>query len=84
MATATYFVVLPFFRTVDGDLVADEAIEAPDANTARVQAEQVAHARGGAVAFSRTGDPATGLYADALVLGRYGAVPDDLSEFSGA
>ena len=84
MATVTYFVVLPFFRTVDGDLVADEAIEAPDANTARVQAEQVAHARAGAVAFSRTGDPQTGIYADAVILARYGEVPDNLGEFGSA
>ena len=82
MATLTYYVVLPFFRDADGHLVADEAIEAPDANMARTQAEQVAHARGGAVAFSRTGDPATGQYA-AVILGRYGEVPDDLSEFGG-
>jgi hypothetical protein len=33
----------------------------------------------GAVAFSRTGDPATGDFSDATVLRKFGDVPDDLS-----
>jgi hypothetical protein len=33
----------------------------------------------GAVAFSRTGDPATGDFHDATVLRKFGDVPDDLS-----
>ena len=33
----------------------------------------------GAVAFSRTGDPATGDFGDATVLRKFGDVPDDLS-----
>jgi hypothetical protein len=33
----------------------------------------------GAVAFSRTGDPATGVFSNAKVIKRFGAVPDDLS-----
>jgi hypothetical protein len=33
----------------------------------------------GAVAFSRTGDPATGDFSDATVLRKFGVVPDDLS-----
>jgi hypothetical protein len=33
----------------------------------------------GAVAFSRTGDPATGNFRDATVLRKFGDVPDDLS-----
>jgi len=31
------------------------------------------------VAFSRTGDPATGDFRDATVLRKFGDVPDDLS-----
>lgn len=34
---------------------------------------------GGAVAFSRTGDPATGEFSDATVIRKFGDVPDDLS-----
>jgi hypothetical protein len=33
----------------------------------------------GAVAFSRTGDPATGNFGDAIVIKKFGDVPDDLS-----
>jgi len=34
----------------------------------------------GAVAFSRTGDPATGDFSDANVIRKFGNVPDDLSK----
>jgi hypothetical protein len=33
----------------------------------------------GAVAFSRTGDPATGDFSDAKVIRKFGDVPNDLS-----
>jgi len=33
----------------------------------------------GAVAFSRTGDPATGDFGDAIVIKKFGDVPEDLS-----
>jgi putative transposase len=33
----------------------------------------------GALAFSRTGDPATGDFRDARIIGKFGDVPDDLS-----
>jgi hypothetical protein len=33
----------------------------------------------GTVAFSRTGDPATGDFREATVLRKFGDVPDDLS-----
>jgi hypothetical protein len=33
----------------------------------------------GAVAFSRTGDPATGDFSDAKVIGNFADLPDDLS-----
>jgi hypothetical protein len=35
----------------------------------------------GAVAFSKTGDPQLGEWADAIILGRYGDVPDDLAPY---
>jgi hypothetical protein len=34
----------------------------------------------GAVAFSRTGNPASGEFADAVLLKAFGDVPSDLSE----
>ncbi len=33
----------------------------------------------GAIAFSRTGDPDTGVFGDAQVIKKFGDVPDDLS-----
>jgi hypothetical protein len=39
--------------------------------------ESIGHT--GAVAFSRTGDPATGDFSDTTVLRKFGDVPDDLS-----
>lgn len=35
----------------------------------------------GAVAFSRTGDPAIGEFSDAVVLWQFGSAPTDLSGF---
>jgi len=34
----------------------------------------------GALAFSRTGDPATGEFGDAKLIRKFGDVPEDLSE----
>ena len=62
--------------------MADEPIEVRGADRARRQAERVARSKGGAVAFSRTGDPSTGEYEDAVILGRFGEVPEDLAEFT--
>jgi len=33
----------------------------------------------GAIAFCRTGDPATGEFGDATLIRKFGDVPDDLS-----
>jgi len=46
-----------------------------------MRAEALARKEGhvGAVAFSRTGDPATGDFSDAKVIRKFGNVPDDLS-----
>jgi hypothetical protein len=36
----------------------------------------------GAVAFSKTDDPLSGEWDDAVILGRYGDLPDDLARYS--
>jgi hypothetical protein len=43
--------------------------------------EAMSHKPGyvGAVAFSRTGDPATGDFVDAKLIRKFGDVPNDLS-----
>jgi hypothetical protein len=83
MADVTYHVVLPFRLDAEGELVPCEAAEAPNAASAVSRAERIAQAQHdgvcGAVAFSRSGDPATGEFSDAVVLKRFGAVPSDLT-----
>jgi hypothetical protein len=46
-----------------------------------MQAEALSRKKGhvGAVAFSRTGDPASGDFRDAKVIIKFGDVPDDFS-----
>lgn len=79
MADVTYYVVLPFVRDEDGELVAEEGVEAPSAYAAQRRAQAMIGKKAGAIAFSRTGDPTIGEFDDAEILGRYGEVPTDLS-----
>ena len=76
----TYYVALPFVLADDG-VAAGEAVECLSANAAVMRAEALSRKPGhaGALAFSRTGDPATGEFGDAKVIRRFGDVPDDLS-----
>lgn len=80
MAEVTYFVALPFIATEDG-VAAGEPTECFNPNAAVMRAEALSRKAGhvGAVAFSRTGDPAIGEFGDAMVLRKFGDVPDDLS-----
>ncbi|MEJ0093424.1 MAG: hypothetical protein WDN46_08295 [Methylocella sp.] len=76
MANVTYFVALPFVRTDDGELVAGEAQERQTTGAAVREAQRMALTAAGAVAFSRTGDPASGEFQDAVVIKRFGDTPD--------
>jgi hypothetical protein len=80
MAGITYFVALPF-DIADGSIVLGEPVECPSAAAAIGRAEGLCKILGhtGAVAFSRTGDPATGDFSEAKVIRKFGDVPDDLS-----
>jgi hypothetical protein len=80
MAGITYFVALPF-DVADGSVVVGEPIECPNPAAAIERAQGLWKVLGhtGAVAFSRTGDPAAGDFHDATVLRKFGDVPDDLS-----
>lgn len=80
MAEVTYFVALPFL-SADGGIAAGEPTECLNPNAAVVRAEALSRKEGhvGAVAFSRTGDPASGDFSDAKVIRKFGEVPDDLS-----
>jgi hypothetical protein len=76
----TYYVALPFVAADDG-LAPSEAVECTSANAAVMRAEALSRKAGcaGAVAFSRSGDPATGEFGDAQLIRKFGDVPEDLS-----
>ncbi len=82
MANVTYFVVLPFVRDEDGELIAEEGIEAQTVIPAQRRAQAMLAKKAAAVAFSRTGDPAMGEFEDAVILGCYGETPSDLMAFT--
>jgi hypothetical protein len=73
-----YYVALPFTHTEDG-LAPGEAVECPNGAAAirRAQAMSTGEASAGAVAFSRSGDPNLGEFADAVILRTFGQVPED-------
>jgi hypothetical protein len=80
MASMTYYVALAFMRSEGGDIVACEPKEARSSNQAIRMAESLAAEEGhcGAIAFSRTGDPALGDFEDAVILKTFGEVESGL------
>jgi hypothetical protein len=80
LAEVTYFVALPFVAADDG-VAAGEPTECFNPAAVVMRAEALSRKPGhiGAVAFSRTGDPATGDFGDAKIIKKFGEVPDDLS-----
>ena len=80
MTDVTYFVALPFVAADDG-VAAGEPTECFNPVAVVMRAEALSRKAGhvGAVAFSRTGDPATGDFGDAKIIKQFGEVPDDLS-----
>jgi len=77
MPNITYYVVTAFVRDVEGELVAEPPIEMPSSAAAVSRARLLSVTKNGTIAFSRTGDPETGEFADAVVLFKAGEVPDD-------
>ena len=80
MPEITYYVALPFVPAEDG-IAPAEAVECFDPDAAVMRAEALSRKAGfvGAVAFSRTGDPATGDFGDAKLIRKFGDIPNDLS-----
>ena len=80
MAEVTYHVVLAFMRSADGDIVATEPKEARSADQAIRMAKSLAATQPhcGAIAFSRTGDPAVGDFEDAVILKTISEVDEGL------
>jgi hypothetical protein len=75
VASMTYYVALPFDDNGEGDLVAGEAQECQTATAAIRRAQSMSKVNAGAVAFSRRGDPSTGDFEAAEVIGKFGQVP---------
>ena len=69
------------FDVADGSVIVGEPIECLSPVAAIERAQSLCKVLGhtGAVAFSRTGGPATGDFRDATVLRKFGDVPNDLS-----
>ena len=76
-ANDTYYVVIPFDRNAQGEPEPGLAREAVSAVLAKRLARALAAEHGGAIAFSRSGDPETGEFQDPVVLASFGEV--DLS-----
>ena len=78
MGTVTYYVALAFKKAEDdgGDIVACDPREAHSSVQAIRMAASLALEEGhcGAIAFSRTGDPALGDFEDAVMLKAVGEV----------
>ena len=77
----TYHVVVAFHRDMEGDLKPGEAREVLSPVIAERRALALALEHAGALAFSRTGDPTTGEFQDAVILAQFGEVDlDSLNE----
>jgi hypothetical protein len=75
----TYYVALPFVAADDGIAVGEARVRQSECggDAGRTLSRKAGHI--GAIAFSRSGDPATGDYGDTKVIRKFGDVPDDLS-----
>ena len=65
-------VVVTFDRSEEGELRSGEPRELPSAEAAKRRAASIAHQHAGVVAFSQTGDPATGEFENAKILSQAG------------
>lgn len=77
MAKLTYFVALRFDRNDEGEFRVGDAEECPTAGSAINRAGHMVQQGAGAIAFSRTGDPAMGEFEAAEILQQFGDVPPD-------
>ena len=80
----TYYVAMGFELDEAGELIAMDPMEAQTSSVAIARARSLAATKAGAVAFSRTGDPELGDFADALILFSAGDMPDDVVSLCGA
>jgi len=77
----TYYVALPFVRSDDG-VAPGQAMECQSEVQALSRAGAMSRdpANAGAIAFKRSGNPDLGDFADAIVIKKFGEVPERLDE----
>ena len=80
LGRATYYAVASFRNTEDGP-APDEPRELPNAAAARAVAAELKATKAGVIAFSRSGDPSTGEFDDAVILAQHGNLPDEIREW---
>jgi len=71
-----YFVVQSFSRGNRGVLLPDLPVQATGEGHAKRMAERLSETKVGVLVFSRSGDPQTGEFEDAVILATYGDLPD--------
>lgn len=76
----TYYAVQPFEHAPRGRLKVLQPIVVQTLTEAVRKAERMAKERGGAIAFSRSGDPEFGDFDEPVILGRFGDVPRDFEK----
>ncbi|ACL58730.1 hypothetical protein [Methylobacterium nodulans] len=81
MTQITYYVVQQFKKDSNtGAVYPIETVEKSNKVSAELALRNLAEPVVGAIAFSRTGDPATGEWADAVVLATGGEMPPEFFE----
>jgi len=74
--SVTCYVVVPFGRNDEGDIVACEGRQAPSAAAARSRAVGLSTQHAGLIAFSREANMSTGEFEPAVVIARFGTTPN--------
>jgi len=80
MTAVTYYVVFGFMGSADGDIVVTEpkGARSTDDSIRMVKSWATTKPRCGAIAFSRTDDPAAGDFEDAVIVKTIGEVNEGL------
>lgn len=76
----TYFVVQSYEMGNKGILIPDDPQEAASERAALGMAYRLSLSKAGAIAFSRSGDPDTGDWADAVILVQHGLLPKEMAD----
>ncbi|PVE25415.1 hypothetical protein DC522_05840 [Microvirga sp. KLBC 81] len=76
----TYYVVQTF-SWLNDEIVADEPKAVQSATSAKLAIERLPENKVGGLAFSRTGDPLSGEFDDAVIIAQKGTIPTAEEEF---